>query len=614
MKKNINHENIEVTIDGKVIAVTSGTTILAAANANGIHIPTLCYHEDLCVSGSCRMCLVEVEGQRTLQAACAVPIVRSMNIKTRSEQVMQTRKHILTLLLSEHYGECESCAKNNHCKLQDLAKEYNIEPDDYKSKTRKYAVDESAYVMRDMDKCILCGNCISVCHDLQAVNILQKTARGKDTKVTTLADKPLKETSCINCGQCINRCPTGALTERDDIKKVKAALADPKKYVVIQTAPSPRAAIGECFGLPPGTGVTFKLNTALRKAGFKKVFDTNFTADLTILEEGSELIGRLYKAVVEKDKSVTVPQFTSCCPGWIKFVEHNYPEHMASLSSAKSPQQMFGAVIKTYFAKKNNIDPAKIVSVSLMPCLAKKFECSRPEMRASGYQDVDYVLTTRELGKMLLDEGIDLKELEDSDFDSPFGNPTGSGLIFGASGGVMEAALRTVLEIVTGIPVEKIFADADIIPVRGFDGVKYAEVKIDKVSKVVPELLSHLNIPNWDWLKGVTVKVGISHGLANARKILTDIEQGGKFSGCHFIEFMACPGGCLGGGGQPIPTSKDIRAKRSKLIYDEEKQYKYRKSHLNPDVLKIYEEFLTEGPCSHLSEKLLHTSYTVRSN
>jgi NADH-quinone oxidoreductase subunit G/[NiFe] hydrogenase diaphorase moiety small subunit len=422
-------------------------------------------------------------------------------------------------------------------------------------------------------------------------------------------EKPLGSVVCINCGQCINRCPTGALRANDPTDEVWAAIQDPGKHVVIQTAPSPRAAIGECFGLPPGQAMTYELNTALRMCGFDRVFDTNFTADLTIIEEGTELLLRLKQALVDA-KPTALPQFTSCSPGWVKYLEHFYPEYIPNLSSAKSPQQMFGSVIKTYYARKHGIDPKDIVTVALMPCSAKKFECNRPEMDDSGFKDVDYGLTTRELAKMISETGLDLPRLPKSDFDAPFGTATGSGVIFGATGGVMEAALRTVIELVAGVKVEDLFEHADIKPVRGFEGVKYMELTIPRVGPV-PGLLSGL-FSSWDFLNGATLKVAVAHGTANAKKVMEDIKRGGPFSQCHFIEFMGCPGGCLGGGGQPIPTSPEIRQARARAIYEEDSAYPIRKSHENPDVLKIYQEFLTEGPCSHLSHKLLHTHYTER--
>jgi NADH-quinone oxidoreductase subunit G/[NiFe] hydrogenase diaphorase moiety small subunit len=445
---------------------------------------------------------------------------------------------------------------------------------------------------------------------LQEVGVLEAINRGDKTKIATFLDKPLAEVICINCGQCINRCPTGALKANDPSDQIWEAIDNPKKHVVIQTAPSPRAAIGEEFGLGAGHSLTGQMNTALRRIGFDKVFDTNFTADLTILEEGTELILRLYKALVEGDTQIALPQFTSCSPGWVKYIEHFYPDYLDHVSSAKSPQQMFGALIKTWYAQKEGIDPADIVSVALMPCAAKKYECNRPEMIDSGFQDVDYGLTTRELAQMIKEAGIHLPEMDKSHFDDPFGDASGAGLIFGATGGVMEAALRTIVELVTGERVENIFENMNIIPVRGFEGIRYAELPITKVGPV-PDILKHL-VPNWDWLKGATLKVAIAHGTANAKKVMEDIKAGGKMSECHFIEFMACPGGCLGGGGQPIPTSEEIRAKRAEAIYKEDESLPVRKSHENKHVLELYNEFLTEGPCGHKSHKLLHTHYTPR--
>jgi iron-only hydrogenase group A len=533
-------------------------------------------------------------------------------VRTNTAKVRRARRHILELLLSTHYGECYTCKRNHNCELRKLADEYGIEEFKFgHPESPRFKTDDSSYsVVRNMDKCVLCRRCIRTCIDLQEVGVLEVKNRSNRSEVTTFYDKPLADVICINCGQCINRCPTGALTAKDFTDEVWDAIDDPTKHVVIQTAPSPRAGMGEEFGLEPGTPVTFQMNTAIKRAGFDKVFDTNFTADLTILEEGTELILKLYKALVKKEK-VALPQFTSCSPGWVKYIEHFYPELLPHVSSAKSPQQMFGALIKTYYAKLNNLDPKDIVSVSLMPCTAKKFEANRPEMDASGYRDVDYGLTTRELGRMIREAGIDLPNLPKSDFDDPFGTATGSGVIFGASGGVMEAAIRTVVELVCGIKVEDLYEHADIIPVRGFEGVKYAELPIPAVSKEVHPLLKAL-VPNWDWLKGATLKVGVCHGTANAKKVLDDIKAGGKFSQCHFIEFMACPGGCIGGGGQPIPTSPEIRAARVKAIYSEDAAYVVRKSHENPAVAKIYAEFLTDGPCGHKSHELLHTSYTAR--
>lgn len=604
--------SVTIQINEKNVSVPFGTTILDACRENNIHIPTLCHHDDLCVAGVCRLCVVEVEGMKTLQASCAFPITSPVKIKTSTPSVRKARKHILDLMLSEHYGECYSCFRNNNCELQSLAKEYGVDHYNFGHiQESKYEIDLSSYsVIRDMDKCILCKRCVRTCIDLQEVGVLEAIERGDKTYIGTFMNKPLADVICINCGQCINRCPTGALRANDPRDEIWEAIDNPEKHVIIQTAPSPRAAIGEEFGLEPGHSMTWEMNTALRRLGFDKVFDTNFTADLTILEEGTELLQRLYKALVKKDESIALPQFTSCSPGWVKYLEHFYPENIDNLSSAKSPQQMFGALLKTYYAQKNNIDPKNIISVAVMPCAAKKFECNRPEMTDSGFKDVDYGLTSRELAQMIKEAGIHLPEMPKSHFDDPFGEASGAGLIFGATGGVMEAALRSVIEIVTGKKIENIFENMEIHPVRGFDGIKYAEVKITEVGPV-PEILKHL-FTDWEWLKGATLKVAVAHGTANAKKVMEDIKAGGKFSECHFIEFMACPGGCLGGGGQPIPTNEAIRAARAKAIYAEDSGLPLRKSHENEHVVKLYNEFITEGPCSHLSHKLLHTEYTKR--
>jgi iron-only hydrogenase group A len=603
--------SVSIEINEKKISVPLGTTILEACKQNQVHIPTLCNHDDLCVAGVCRVCVVEVEGMRTLQAACAFPITAPIKIKTTSKAVRRARKNIIDLLLSEHYGECYSCFRNNNCELQSLAKEYGVDHYNFGHiEEPKYEVDSSSYsVVRDMNKCILCKRCVRTCIDLQEVGVLEAIDRGHETHIGTFWEKPLAEVICINCGQCINRCPTGALRANDPRDEIWSAIDDPKKHVVIQTAPSPRAAICEEFGMEPGTSLTGEMNTAMRRIGFDVVFDTNFTADLTIIEEGTELIQRLYKALV-KNEQVALPQFTSCSPGWVKYLEHFYPEYIPNLSSAKSPQQMFGALIKTFYAEKKGIDPKDIVTVAVMPCSAKKFECNRPEMHDSGFKDVDYGLTTRELAQMIKEAGIYLPEMPRSHFDNPFGDASGAGLIFGATGGVMEAALRTVIEFVTGKKVENIFANAEITAVRGFEGIKYAELPITEVGPV-PKLISHL-VPDWNWLNGATLKIAVVHGTANAKKVMDDIKAGGKFSECHFIEFMACPGGCLGGGGQPIPTTPEIRKLRAKAIYDEDKSLPVRKSHENRHVVDIYNEFLTDGPCGHISHKLLHTHYVKR--
>lgn len=645
---------IEIEIDGIAMTVPEGTTVLEAARMNGVKIPTLCHHDDLCASalrqrdavvgcgegcacvsedteyshltldhattgaattsGNCRMCIVEIEGQRTLQASCIMPIDKPMKIKTTSQTIRHARRNILELMMSEHYGDCPSCPRNGNCQLQELCAEYGVREETFgRPEAPVYELpdeNDNAIIVRDMNKCILCRRCIKTCALYQGVYALTPDSRGEDSGISTFMDRKMMESWCINCGQCVNRCPTGALTERDDTAKVWKEIEDPEKIVIIQTAPAPRAAIGESFGLEPGTPMTFQMNTALRRCGFDKVYDTTFSADLTIMEEGTELLSRLYKALVKKEENVALPQFTSCSPGWVKFIEHVYPEYLDNVSSAKSPQQMMGALVKTYLAEKNGWDPEKIVSVSLMPCTAKKFEADRPEMDSSGYRDVDYSLTTREIARMIKQAGLDLPNLKKSPFDDPFGTPSGAGIIFAATGGVMEAALRTVVEVVSGEDIESLFSEANIIPVRGFEGARIAEITIEKTGEV-PPILKNV-VDNFDWLKGATLRVGVAHGTANAVKVMEDIKQGGEFSKCHFIEFMACPGGCLGGGGQPIPTSQAIREARAKAVYGEDMEYKLRKSHENPDVLKVYTEFLDDGPCGHKSHKLLHTHYHSR--
>jgi iron-only hydrogenase group A len=590
---------VTVQINEKTVKVPLGTTILEACRENQIHIPTLCYHSDLCLAGNCRICVVDVEGMRTLQTACAFPITSPIKIKTSTPMVRKARRHIIDLLISEHYGECYSCVRNNNCELQSLAKEYGVDNYTFGHVTEpKYIIDRSSLaVNRDMNKCVLCKRCVRTCIDLQEVGVLEAIDRGDKTHIGTFLDKPLADVICISCGQCINRCPTGALFTNDPSDEIWNAIDDPKKHVVIQTAPSPRAAIGEEFGLEAGKSMTGELNTALKRIGFDKVFDTNFSADLTIMEEGTELLNKLKKVIVDKDNSVKLPQFTSCSPGWIKFIEYFYPEYLDYLSSAKSPQQMFGAVIKTFYAEEMGINPEDIVTVALMPCSAKKFECNRPEMNASGYKDVDFGLTTREMAQMIKEAGIYLPELPKSGFDDPFGEASGAGLIFGATGGVMEAALRTVYELVTGRAVP--FKNLNIEPCRGFEGIKQASIKLENC------------VDDYKFLEGIELKFLVAHGTANAKKVMEMLRRG-ELDDVHFVEIMACPGGCLGGGGQPIPTSAEIRRKRAQAIYEEEGTLPVRKSHENPHIKYIYEKFLKDGPCGKLSHKLLHTHYTKR--
>ncbi|RJP57440.1 MAG: hydrogenase [Candidatus Auribacter fodinae] len=587
---------LAVCINGKECEVEFGTTILEAARKMNIHIPTLCYHDDLCLSGICRICLVEVDGEKTLQAACSAPITRPLHIRTHTEKVRKARRNILELMLSNHYGECYTCFRNQNCELQKLAKEYGVDSLRFGHvELPRHTKDTSSRsIIRDMDKCILCRRCVRTCHDFQGVGALEAAFRGIDTEIQTFLDHPLGDAVCINCGQCINRCPTGALRERDRSDEVWNAIDDPQKIVVMQTAPAPRASIGEEFGLPPGTSITRKLNTALKMVGFDYVFDTNFAADLTIMEEGTELLTRLKDFIVDK-KPVSLPMITSCSPGWVKYCEHYYPDYLPHLSTCKSPQQMFGSLIKTYFAQKIKVDPKNIMVVSLMPCVAKKYESDRPEMSASGFKDVDYALTSRELAQMIKETGIRVTDLEDSDFDSPLGLGSGAGLIFGATGGVMEAAIRTVYEIITGEEVP--FENLNVIPVRGMDGIKEAEISFQKTKE------------DWKFLEGKTLRVAIAHGTANAKKIMDKVASGE--AQWHFIEIMACPGGCLGGGGQPIPTNENIRKARAKAIYDEDSHLNIRKSHSNPQIQMLYNEFL-DHPNSKKAHKLLHTTYTRR--
>ncbi len=592
---------VTIEINEKKMQVPLGTTILEACAQNQVQIPTLCHHKDLCTAGVCRICVVEVDSMKTLQAACAFPITQQIKIKTSTEKVRKARRHIIDLLLSEHYGECYTCVRNKNCELRSLASEYGVDGFTFgHPEKRKHDIDKSSFsVMRDMDKCVLCRRCVRTCIDLQEVGVLEAVGRGDQTHITTFMGKPLSEVICINCGQCVNRCPTGALYTNDPSDDIWRAIDDKKKHVVIQTAPSPRAAICEEFGMAAGTSLTGELNTALRRIGFDRVFDTNFAADLTIMEEGTELLNRLKSVVVDKDTSVKLPQFTSCSPGWVKFIEHFYPEYLDHLSTAKSPQQMFGAVTKTFYAQEYNINPEDIVTVAVMPCSAKKFECNRPEMDSSGFKDVDYGLTTRELAKMIKEGGIFLPEMPKSGFDDPFGEASGAGLIFGATGGVMEAALRTAYELVTGreVPFEKLRIEA----CRGFEGIKQASVKLKNC------------VPDYTFLEGVDLKFIVAHGTANARQVM-EMLKAGELNDVHFIEIMACPGGCLGGGGQPIPTSPEIRKKRAEAIYAEDESMTIRKSHENPRIKYIYEKFLTDGPCGHKSHKLLHTHYTKRGN
>ncbi|HAH58296.1 MAG: [FeFe] hydrogenase, group A [Lentimicrobium sp.] len=589
---------VNLKINNMPIAVEEGTTILEAARKLNFRIPTLCHHPDLSVAGNCRVCVVEVKGAKLLAASCATPVSEGMEVLTNSEKVRIARKHIVELLLSEHNADCTKCFKNGHCELQEIASEYRIGEHVFLDLVRpesKIQDISSPAIIKDDSKCIRCQRCVRTCEEIQGVAALGVINKGDQQRISTFLNKPLNEVVCTNCGQCINRCPTGALTERNYIEEVWNAIYDPSKFVVVQTAPATRVALGEDLDIDPGARVTGKMVSALKKLGFNKVLDTDFAADLTIMEEGTELLTRLKKALVDKDETVRLPMMTSCSPGWIKFQEHMFSDMLDNLSTCKSPQQMFGAVAKTYYADKINIKAQDMIVVSIMPCTAKKFECERPEMRDSGYQDVDYVLTTRELAMMIKQAGIDFNKLEEEHYDSILGESTGAAVIFGATGGVMEAALRTAYEIVTGREVP--FTNLNIQPVRGMEGVKEATIKIKNVK------------PEWAFLEGVDLNVAIAHGLGNARFLMDKVNRGE--TNYHFIEIMGCPGGCLGGGGQPIPTSPEIRQKRANAIYSEDEHMTIRKSHENPEITEIYKQFLGQ-PLSHLSHELLHTHYKPR--
>jgi len=568
---------VNITINGQAVQAEEGMTILQAAQKEGIYIPTLCYHPDLSVEGVCRICVVEVEGQRLLCPSCAYPVSDGLNINTHSPKVREARRMIVELLMANHPQECLTCSGNQKCELQKLAKELGIREIRFQGERHHHEMDESSpSIIRNPDKCILCKRCVRVCNEIQSVGALFAHNRGWHTEIGPAFDKELADIVCVYCGQCINRCPTGALKAKDPAPDVWEAIYDPSRFVVVQVAPAVRATIGEEFKMPPGSLVTGKMVTALRMLGFDKIFDTDFTADLTIMEEGHELIQRL-------TTGGTLPMITSCSPGWIKFIEHFYPDQLPHLSTCKSPQQMFGAIAKTYYAQKMGIDPAKMVVVSIMPCAAKKFEAERPEMYSSGYKDVDYVLTTREAAGMISEAGIDLPNLPDGEFDVPLGISTGAAVIFGATGGVMEAALRTAYEVVTGRPLDNI----EVTAVRGMEGIREATIDVG----------------------GTKVKAAVAHGLGNARQVLDKIKSGE--SDHQFIEVMACPGGCLGGGGQPFPTSPEIREARAEAIYRADRGMPIRKSHENPAVAELYQDFLKE-PLGHVSHELLHTHYTPR--
>lgn len=576
-------EFVTLTIDGKTVEAPKGSTVLEAARSAGIHIPTLCFLKGINEIGACRMCIVDV-GARSFQAACMYPVSEGLKVVTNNAKIRETRKVTLELILSSHEKKCLTCVRSNNCELQKLSKDLNIRDIRFEGELQNYPVDDLSHsVVRDPNKCVLCRRCVSVCKNIQTVSAIDTTDRGYKTIIASPFHMPLKDTPCVNCGQCIVVCPVGALREKSSVEKVWDALASKDLHVVVQTAPAVRAGLGEEFGYPIGTPVTGKMVAAIKKLGFAKVFDTDTAADLTIMEEGTELVKRI-------TENGPLPLITSCSPGWIKFCEHNFPDMLDNLSTCKSPQNMFGAVLKSYYAEKAGIDPAKVFVVSVMPCTAKKYEAERPELSFNGLQDIDEVITTRELAEMIKEVGVDFVNLPDEAFDDPMGEATGAGVIFGVTGGVMEAALRSVPFLLTG----KDEGDVDIKVVRGVEAVKEAEVEV----------------------AGVKIKAAVIHGLGNARKVLDKVRKGE--SDYQFIEIMACPGGCVNGGGQPIQPASvrnvtDLRAERAKALYSEDQGLTYRRSHHNPRVLKMYEEYF-EKPGGHRSHELLHTHYTAREN
>ncbi|MFO7611268.1 MAG: NADH-dependent [FeFe] hydrogenase, group A6 [Clostridia bacterium] len=602
---------INLTVNGKSVSVRDGATILDAAKQLNIKIPTLCHLENIHKTGSCRICMVEVEGARTLQASCVTPASEGMVVRTNTERVRESRKIMYELILSDHPKDCLSCSRNKSCELQAVGEIIQADESSYEGEKSKEYIDESSpSIVRDAAKCILCRRCVTICNEVQGVGILNAQDRGFASAISAGGKTLLGEAACTNCGQCTVVCPVNALHEKDSTQDVWAALANPTKTVVVQTAPAIRAALGEEFGYEAGTLVTGKMASALRDMGFDQVFDTNFAADLTIIEEGTEflnrIVGMLYdKGAIPVEKidelglhrniNASIPMITSCSPGWIKFIEHYYPGQLDNVSSCKSPHMMLGALAKSYFAEKIGVRPEDMYVVSIMPCTAKKYEITRPEMVNGGVANVDAVLTTRELARMIKEAGINFEELEEGGFDSPLGLSSGAADIFGSTGGVMEAALRTVYELVTArqLPFDKLH----VTPIVGLERIKTAEIVIENAKE------------EWAFLNGVSVKVAVTSGLVGAGILMNEI-KGGE-SPYLFIEVMGCPGGCINGGGQPRPRDEKTKEKRMAALYREDEGKQIRKSHENPDIVKIYEEFLGK-PLGHTSHELLHTTYTVR--
>ena len=582
------NENITLKIDNREISVPKGTTILEAARDMGIDIPTLCYMnlKDLCIKNapaSCRLCVVEVEGRKNLAPSCATRCENGMNVHTNTIRVLNARRTVLELMLSDHPSDCLVCAKSGNCELQSVAIKLGIREIPFEGEKTEFRVDLSPSIRRDATKCIYCRRCEMMCNEVQTVGALGAINRGFSSVVMPAFDQSLQDSECTFCGQCVAVCPVGALTELDHTNRLIKDLADPDKTVIVQTAPAVRAALGEEFALPAGTSVTGKMVAALRKLGFAKVFDTDFAADLTIMEEGTELLGRL-GAFLNGDKSVKLPIITSCCPGWVNFFEKQFPDLLDMPSSARSPQQMFGSIAKTYWAEKMGIKRENLIVVSVMPCLAKKFECERDEFKTNGDPDVNYSISTRELAALIKQTNINFMQLEDEDFDAPLGESTGAAVIFGATGGVMEAALRTAYEIHTGKTLDNVNFEG----VRGIENLKEATIDVD----------------------GFELKVAVAHGLGNARKLMNEIRAGK--SKYHAIEIMACPGGCIGGGGQPLHHGDSSLLKaRTRALYTEDSEKSLRKSHQNPYIISLYEEFLGK-PMSERAHHLLHTCYFNR--